>query len=174
MNSRTPRDLRAAVPVGSQPDGVLQFIFEPDIFSGSVVHFHDWPEFFSPEECRAAGILGTRPLQAVQGLPRVMLIHACDYQVCATWDGLAALDFEPNNWLVKLADVNGLELPKPKAQPEKKVVKLAEVPRPTVAPPAPIPAELTQMLEEMRGDMRELRRAVAKLRRTRPAPVDRN
>lgn len=158
LNSKTHCDLRASVPLSVEADGVLRFVFEPDVFSGTIVHFHDWPKFFTPEECRAAGVLGTRPLVAIEGLPRLMLIHACDYQICSTWDGLTALDFEPNNWLVKLTDLNSLTLP---SKPRR--AKAAPPPSPRVE--AGLPPELATTLQEIRSDLQGLRKAVSKLRR---------
>lgn len=102
VNSRRRRNLRAVLPITVLPDGGLISLYEPDLAAGSIVHFHDWPVFFTPEDCRAAAILGTRPVRVIKGIPEVKLIHACDYQACAAWDGLAILDFEPNNWLLSL------------------------------------------------------------------------
>lgn len=99
VNARTSRDLRAVCPVGSVADALI-YIYEPDLAEGTIVHFQDWAAFFPPEDCRAAGILGARPL-TVRDIRIHKLIEACDYQICASWDGLAVLDFEPNSWMLR-------------------------------------------------------------------------
>jgi len=38
------------------------------------------------------------------------LLQACDFQLCTTWDGLTALDFEPNNWLAHVAFTGALKI----------------------------------------------------------------
>jgi hypothetical protein len=98
----TPVRLRAVAPLAVEPEGKLIFAFEPDSFGALIVHFQDWFEFFPREECKAAGVFGTRRIEVTPELPRLMLINACDFQICTCWDGLTALDFEPNNWLVRL------------------------------------------------------------------------
>jgi len=35
------------------------------------------------------------------------LLSACDFQLCAGWDGVSALDFEPYNWLTQLKNRQG-------------------------------------------------------------------
>jgi len=39
-----------------------------------------------------------------------MLMHACDFQICAGWSGLIALDFEPTAWLMRV-HARGLRKP---------------------------------------------------------------
>jgi hypothetical protein len=102
INSRMSVRMRAMIPIARQSDSELIFIFEPDIFGGLIVHFQDWMEFFSQQECKAACIFATRAVKPTSELTRMPLINACDFQICSAWDGLTALDFEPNNWIVRL------------------------------------------------------------------------
>jgi len=102
INERARRDLRAVTPVLLEAGGRLTFLFEPDVFAGQIVHFQDWSDFLTPAECKAGGVLGARPVRILPGLPPMKLLSACDFQICATWDGVSALDFEPYNWLIKL------------------------------------------------------------------------
>jgi hypothetical protein len=104
VNPRLSNDLRIVRPVCTFGEDTLVFLFEPDIFSGSIVHFQDWPKFFTPEQCRAASMLGVRQagLSFRSGLTRLKLLQASDFQACLGWDGLAILDFEPNSWLIRL------------------------------------------------------------------------
>jgi hypothetical protein len=101
INQRARRDLRAVEPVAVE-GGTLSFLFEPELFAGEIVHFQDWVDFFTPEQCKAASVLGARPVPALAGLQPMKLLSACDFQVCLTWDGVSALDFEPYNWLTQL------------------------------------------------------------------------
>jgi SAM-dependent methyltransferase len=101
INQRARRDLRAVEPVAVE-GGVLTFLFEPELFAGEIVHFQDWADFFTPEQCKAGSVLGSRAVPAVAGLQPMKLISACDFQICVTWDGISALDFEPYNWLTQL------------------------------------------------------------------------
>jgi hypothetical protein len=156
LNPRMHCDLRASVPVSAGQDGSLRFLFEPDVFSGSIVHFQDWPAFFSAEQCRAAAVLGTRPLELVKGLPKMMLLHACDYQICATWDGLTALDFEPNNWVVRLASLDLLRKPDVERHLSALPMQGAES-----IGASDLPAAVT----ELKAEIRDLRRAISRLRR---------
>jgi len=99
VNARNACDMRVARPVAREPGGKLVFLFEPDLMAASVVHFQDWAEFLNPEQSRAGHVLATRSTELAKDFPRMSLIQACDFQLCTTWDGLTALDFEPNNWL---------------------------------------------------------------------------
>jgi hypothetical protein len=101
INQRARRDLRAVEPVAAE-GGALTFLFEPELFAGDIVHFQDWAEFFTPEQCKAGSVLGSRAVPVVAGLQPMKLISACDFQICVTWDGISALDFEPYNWLTQL------------------------------------------------------------------------
>lgn len=101
INQRARRDLRAVEPVAVE-GATLTFLFEPELFAGDIVHFQDWADFFTPEQCKAGSVLGSRAVPAVAGLQPMKLISACDFQICVTWDGISALDFEPYNWLTQL------------------------------------------------------------------------
>jgi hypothetical protein len=102
INERARRDLRTVTPVLHAPEDRLVFLFEPDVFAGTIVHFQDWPDFLTPAECKAGGVLGVRPIHLFPGLQPLKLLSACDFQLCVTWDGISALDFEPHNWLIQL------------------------------------------------------------------------
>jgi hypothetical protein len=97
-----PCPVRVLKPLVREGEGDLVFAFEPDVFGGAIVHFQNWHEFFTPEQTRAAATLGTRRVEIPPEFPRVMIMNACDFQVCAGWDGLLALDFEPNSWLMRV------------------------------------------------------------------------
>ena len=98
--------IRVLRPLALEGEGELVFAFEPDVFSGEIVHFQNWHEFFAPQQARAAAVLGTRRIEILSELPRVMLLNASDFQVCIGWDGLLALDFEPNSWLMRVRTRN--------------------------------------------------------------------
>jgi hypothetical protein len=106
VNERTPVDLRVARPVVHQPGGRLIFPFEPDLFAATVVHVQDGAQFLTPEQSRAGHVLATRSLELSRDFPRMSLLQACDFQLCTTWDGLTAIDFEPNNWLAFVGSNN--------------------------------------------------------------------
>jgi hypothetical protein len=110
IGKQAPLAIRAAAPLALEPDGTLIFPFAPDLFAGEVVHFQNWHEFFDMAQCRTAGVLATRKIELQPDLPKVMLVHACDFQVCAGWDGLTALDFEPTAWLMRVR-ARGLRKP---------------------------------------------------------------
>jgi hypothetical protein len=99
VNERTQVDLRVARPIAHQTGGRLVFLFEPDLFAATVVHFQDWAQFLTPEQSKAGHVLATRSIELSKDFPRMSLLQACDFQLCTTWDGLTAIDFEPNNWL---------------------------------------------------------------------------
>ncbi len=99
VNERTPADLRVARAIAQQPGGKLVFPFEPDLFAAMVVHFQDWAQFLTPEQSKAGHVLATRSIELSKDFPRMSFLQACDFQLCTTWDGLTAIDFEPNNWL---------------------------------------------------------------------------
>ena len=101
INQRARRDLRAVEPVAVE-GGTLTFLFEPELFAGEIVHFQDWSDSFTPEQCKAGSVLGARPVPALPGRQPMKLLSACDFQICLTWDGISALDFEPYNWLTQL------------------------------------------------------------------------
>jgi hypothetical protein len=113
VNSRIPCDLRVAAPVAVEPGGKLIFLFEPDLMGSHVVHFQDWAEFFSADQSKAGHILATRRLELSKDFPKMSMIQACDFQLCATWDGLTALDFEPNNWLAHTGHSNAALVSEP-------------------------------------------------------------
>ncbi len=106
VNERTPVDLRVAAPVAHEPGGKLVFLFEPDLFGATVVHFQDWAQFMTPEQSKAGHVLATRSIELSKDFPRMSLLQACDFQLCTAWDGLAAIDFEPNNWLAFVGSNN--------------------------------------------------------------------
>jgi hypothetical protein len=110
IDKLVPCAIRAAQPLALEPDGRLLSIFEPDVFAGEVVHFQNWHEFFQMQQCKTAGVLATRKIEIQPDLPRVMLMHACDFQICAGWSGLIALDFEPTAWLMRV-HARGLRKP---------------------------------------------------------------
>lgn len=153
VNAMIPCDLRASCPVSVLPDGGLAFLFEPDLFGGLIVHFQDWPEFFSNQQCRAGGVLATRRIEIMTQLPRLMLVNACDFQLCSTWDGLTALDFEPNNWLIRVRVNNGpaglADMP-PASRPGSNAAFAAKL------------AEIDIALERTKAEIRELRQALLK------------
>jgi hypothetical protein len=107
INQRGRRDLRTVTPVLREPGDRLVFLFEPDVFAGTIIHFQDWSDFLTPAECKAGGALGARPLQLFANLQPMKLLSACDFQLCAGWDGVSALDFEPYNWLIQLKNRQG-------------------------------------------------------------------
>jgi SAM-dependent methyltransferase len=112
INSRTQARMRVARPVALLEDGKLVFPFEPDLFAATVVHFQDWAEFFEPPVSKAGHVLATRSIELSKDFPRMSLLQACDFQLCTSWDGLTALDFEPNNWLAHVAHTGALKMAK--------------------------------------------------------------
>jgi len=102
IGKQAPLAIRAAAPLMRQEGGGLVFAFEPDVFAAEIVHFQNWHEFFQAPQCKTAGVLATRKIEILPDLPKTMLMHACDFQVCAGWDGLVALDFEPTAWLMRV------------------------------------------------------------------------
>jgi hypothetical protein len=92
------RAIRTATPISVHGDTLL-FCFEPDLFRGETVHFQDWTEFLSPDEVRTAAVLGARYVRLPAFKTKAMLLHLCDFQIMRGWDGLVALDFEPNQWV---------------------------------------------------------------------------
>ncbi|MBV8978393.1 MAG: hypothetical protein JOZ13_13560 [Alphaproteobacteria bacterium] len=102
IEDQAPCAIRAAVSVSFDPEGALVWPFEPDLFAGEIVHFQNWHEFLTAPQCKTAGVLATRKIEILPELPKVMLMHACDFQVCAGWGGLSALDFEPTAWLMRV------------------------------------------------------------------------
>ncbi len=106
VNARNGCDMRVSCPVARLPEGRLVFLFEPDLMAASVVHFQDWAEFLTLEQSKAGHVLATRSTELSKDFPRMSLIQACDFQLCTTWDGLTALDFEPNNWLAFVGAAN--------------------------------------------------------------------
>jgi len=110
VNARIEYRMRVAKPVAVQPEGRLIFPFEPDLFAAEVVHFQDWAAFFEPVVSKAGNVLATRSIELSKDFPRMSLLQACDFQLCATWDGLTALDFEPNNWLAHVAFTGALKI----------------------------------------------------------------
>jgi hypothetical protein len=110
INARTEHRMRVARPVTAQPEGKLVFPFEPDLFGATVVHLQDWAEFFEPSVSKAAHVLATRSIELSKDFPRMSLLQACDFQLSQSWDGLTALDFEPNNWLAHVAFTGALKI----------------------------------------------------------------
>jgi hypothetical protein len=110
VNTRTEAGMRVARPIAVQPEGKLVFPFEPDLFAAEVVHFQDWAAFFDPAVSKAGNVLATRSIELSKDFPRMSLLQACDFQLCTTWDGLTALDFEPNNWLAHVAFTGALKI----------------------------------------------------------------
>lgn len=110
VNTRTQVGMRVLRPVAVLPEGKVVFLFEPDIFDATVVHFQDWAEFMEPAVNKAGHLLATRSIEFSREFPRMSLLQACDFQLSTTWDGLVALDFEPNNWLTHVAFTGALKL----------------------------------------------------------------
>lgn len=146
IGKQAPCAIRATRPMMLEPDGRLVFLFEPDLFTGDAVHFQDWHEFFPPPQCKTSGILATRRIEIMAELPPVTLVQACDFQVCAGWGGLTALDFEPVPWLMRMRARKLLAEPGAKQQGGAASARLSAVD----AAMERLKAEIAQLREELR------------------------
>jgi hypothetical protein len=63
-----------------------------------VVHFQDWPMFFSPQEAHALAQFAAHYIQ-LDRVGKLQILNVADFQAVRGWDGLRVLDFEPNLWL---------------------------------------------------------------------------
>lgn len=90
--------LRVVKPIGIYQNSGLVSIYEPDLFEAKPSHYQDWSLLLSDKEARAAFVLSCTFVQFGQ-LPPTQLLFLCDFQMASCWDGLSAVDFEPNQWL---------------------------------------------------------------------------
>lgn len=100
------RDLRLSIPISSLGPNALISLYEPDLVEARPVHYQDWSVILSPEDARASFVLACGWTE-FRHLPPAHLLHLSDFQVVRLWDGLAALDFEPNAWVVSAIDSEG-------------------------------------------------------------------
>lgn len=110
INTHTHAGLHVLRPFAVLPEGKIVFAFEPELFRATVVHFQDWTEFLEPAASKAGHLLATRRIELSTEFPKMSLMQACDFQLCTTWDGVTALDFEPNNWLTHVAHTGVLKV----------------------------------------------------------------
>jgi hypothetical protein len=92
--------LRIARPCAYGKDNSITFLFEPDLLECKPSHYQDWMIFLDSESARAAFILACAEVCA-GSLPRAQLLSLADFQVAKSWNGLVALDFEPNSLVVE-------------------------------------------------------------------------
>lgn len=104
QDNRQFRDVRTVQPLNAKANHELHFAFEPDLFEAKPVHFQDWSLLLDSADARTAFGVACRGIFH-RNLPRTQLLFLCDFQATRAWDGLALLDFEPNQWVIR----NGIE-----------------------------------------------------------------
>lgn len=145
LNKRIGKEykkMRVCKPVGLDSDGTLYFPLAPDLQPTDVVHFQDWAKFFTENEVHRLSGLAAKQTSFLN-FDHVQLGNLCDFQAAHAWDGITLLDFEPNLWLVQVAEL------------QNRIVELGRFPSASPGPymvnEAAIHAALREKLPNARG-----------------------